>query len=48
MPYELPISAFYAEPEVLDLGVATDYKIIYKPETFIPGMLLEVKLPYQL
>ena len=45
LPYKLPISAFYAEPKELDLGIATDYNIIYKPETYIPGMLLEVKLP---
>ena len=48
MPFILPESGFYAEPEVLDLGVATDYRVVIRPETYIPGMTLEVKLPSQL
>lgn len=45
VPFKLPVSAFYAEPAVLDLGASTDYRVVIKPETYVPGMLLELKLP---
>ena len=48
LPFKLPESSFYAEPEILDLGVATDYRVRIRPETYIRGMTIEVKLPSQL
>jgi len=48
LPFILPVSGFYAEPEKLDLGIATDYRVVIRPETYVPGMTIEVKLPGQL
>lgn len=45
VPFQLPKSGFYAEPEVLDLGVTTDYRVVIRPETYVRDMNLEVRLP---